>query len=337
MSRSLTLLAVAAAACCASVGAQAQNVQLYGLLDMSAGRFETAGTPKVWRAESGNMSTSFIGFKGNEDLGGGLKATFALEHFLRLDTGSAGRFNGDAFWARNAFVGLSGAFGTTTIGRNTTPLFVSTLLFNAFGDSFGFSPSIRQLFTPTLLPFFGDSGWSNSIAYSSNDMNGLSFSLLGALGEGQAGSTGKNIGGNVLYFSGPLAATVAWQQVKNGAFGTPPGWSSQTSWQVGASYALPVAKLYGQYSRVSTAATVDTKTTLWSFGASVPAGPGRVIAQYGNAKADLAPGEATNKTLSVGYDYELSKNTDVYAVVMNDRQTGLENGNSVAAGLRLRF
>jgi hypothetical protein len=74
--------------------------------------------------------------------------TFALNSFLRADNGAAGRFNGDAFWARDAYVGLSGAFGTSLLGRNTTPLFVSTLLFNAFGDSFAFSPSIRQLFTP---------------------------------------------------------------------------------------------------------------------------------------------------------------------------------------------
>src|SRR6185436_14110861 len=112
--------------------------------------------------------------------------------------GAAGRFNGDAFWARDAYVGLSGAFGTTTLGRNTTPLFVSTLLFNAFGDSFGFSPSIRQMFTPALLPFFGDTGWNNSLAYASNENNGWSFNLIGNLGEGAAGAAGKNIGANLL-------------------------------------------------------------------------------------------------------------------------------------------
>ncbi len=48
------------------------------------------------------MTTSFLGFKGREDLGGGLAANFSLEHFLRADNGEAGRFNGDAFWARSA-------------------------------------------------------------------------------------------------------------------------------------------------------------------------------------------------------------------------------------------
>jgi predicted porin len=338
MSRCLTLLAAAAAASLAGASpASAQNVQITGLLDMSAGQFQSAGAQKVWRADSGNMSTSWIGFRGTEDLGGGLKAKFKIEHFLRLDDGSAGRFLGDSFWARDAYVGLSGAFGTTTLGRNTTPLFVSTLIFNAFGDSFGFSPSIRQLFTPELLPFFGDTGWNNSIAYASNDNDGLSFNLIGNLGENAPNATGKNLGANVLYFNGPLGATAAWQMVRNGVFGAPTGFGHQTTWQLGASYDLTVAKLFGQYTRVSTAAATNTKTSLWSFGASVPIGAGRALAQYGTARADIAGANPDNKTLTLGYDYNLSKATDVYAVYMNDRVTGLANGNTFAAGMRLRY
>lgn len=322
--------------------AQAQSsVQLYGLMDMSAGQFQTAGAQKVWRADSGNMTTSFIGFKGTEDLGGGLKAVFKLEHFLRADAGAAGRFNGDAFWARNAYVGLQGEFGSTTLGRNTTPLFVSTLIFNAIGDSFGFSPSIRQLFTPStglgMLPFFGDTGWSNSVLYSSANHGGLSFSLAGNLGEGAAGANGKNLGANVLYFSGPLSGTFAYQQAKNGAFGTPAGFDKQDTWQLGGAYDFGAAKLYGQYTSVKTAATVDTSTKIYGVGVSVPIGAGRLLAQYGNAKADLGATEVSNKTLTVGYDYYLSKNTDVYAMVMNDKVTGASTGNSFAAGIRLRY
>lgn len=61
--------------------------------------------------------------------------------FLRNDTGAMGRFNGDGFFARNSYVGLQGKYVTVTVGRNTTPLFVSTLVFNAVGDSFGFRPA----------------------------------------------------------------------------------------------------------------------------------------------------------------------------------------------------
>jgi predicted porin len=337
MSRSLTLFAAAAAGLCLTVGARAQSVTLYGLMDMSAGQFQNAGGDKVWRADSGSMTTSFLGFKGSEDLGGGLKAKFAINTFLRADQGAAGRFNGDAFWARDAYVGLSGAFGTTTLGRITTPLFVSTLAFNAFGDSFAFSPSIRQLFTPSLLPFFGDTGWNNSVAYASSDYDGLSFNLQANLGEGAAGTHGKNLGANVLYFKGPLGATFAWQQVKNGTFGEPAGFAGQTTWQLGVSYDLTVAKLFGQFTQVRTSAATDTKTNLWSLGTAVPLGGGKVLAQYGHATAHQPGSDPTNKTLSLGYDYSLSKNTDVYAVYMNDRRTGVDDGNSLAAGVRLRF
>ena len=255
--------------------------------------------------------------------------------------GAAGRFNGDAFWARNAFVGLQGAFGATSLGRNTTPLFVSTLIFNAIGDSFAFSPSIRQVLTPNtalgMLPFFGDTGWNNSIAYNSPNYGGMSFNLLANLGEGAAGATGKNLSGNVLYFGGPFAATAAWQQVKNGAFGTPAGWRSQDTWQFGGSYDLQVAKLFAQYTSVKTKATADTDTKIYGFGATIPVGAGKVLAQYGNAKADLGATETSNKTLTIGYDYNLSKSTDVYAIVMNDKVTAASTGNTVAAGIRLRY
>lgn len=336
MSRSTTLLA-AAAVLCFTAGAQAQNVTLYGLLDMSAGSFQRPGAERVWRADSGGMTTSFIGFKGTDDLGGGLKAKFVINHFLRADEGAAGRFNGDAFWARDAYVGLSGAFGTSTLGRNTTPLFVSTLLFNAFGDSFAFSPSIRQLFTPSLLPFFGDSGWNNSLAYASAPNGDWSWNLIGNLGEGAAGAQGKNLGANLLYFNGPLAASAAWQLVKNGAFGTPPGFAGQRTWQLGVSYDVSVAKLFGQYTHIKTSADLDSKSALWSFGAAVPLGGGQLLAQFGHSRANLAGSEPTHKTLSIGYDLNLSKSTDVYAVFMNEKQTGLSGANTLAAGLRTRF
>jgi predicted porin len=340
MSRRSPILVAAAATAAFSfaAAAHAQNLQVYGLLDMSAGHFQDAGAARAWRADSGDMSTSFIGLGGSDDLGGGLKAKFAIEHFLRLDSGRAGRFEGDTFWGRRAYVGLSGAFGTSVLGRNTTPLFVSTLLFNAFGDSFGFSPSIRQVFAPALLPFFGDTAWNNSLAYASNDEEGFGINLLGNLSEGAATATGRNVGFNLLYFNGPLGATAAAQRVRNGAVGTPPGFQSQTSWLLGASYDLSIAKLYGQYAQVETTAAVNTKTDLWSAGVAVPIGAGKLLAQYGIAHANAADGSRPiQKTLTLGYDLGLSKNTDVYAVFMDDRLTGASVGNTLAGGMRVRF
>ena len=228
MNRTLSAVAAACTLLCLAAGAQAQsaspaptsNTKIYGLIDMSAGRFQAPGGPRTSRVESGSMTTSYLGFNGTEDLGGGLQARFALEAFNRTDIGASGRFNGDAFYARNAFVGLSGAFGTTQLGRNTTPLFVSTLIFNAFGDSFGFSPSIRQYFTAPALPvgsqtsLVGDSGWNNSLLYT-NRYGNVSVTLLGNAGEGAATAVGRNISANLVYLSGPIGFTIVGQQVKN--------------------------------------------------------------------------------------------------------------------------
>jgi predicted porin len=344
--------AAAAAVLAVSIPAWAQNVSIYGLVDLSAGKFQNAGNPKVTRMDSGNMATSFIGFKGSEDLGGGLKANFALESFLLADNGAYGRFTGDVFWARAAWAGLSGGFGSVSAGRTTNQFFLSTLIFNALGDSFGYSPSIRQFLIPTAvghgggtaLAFFGDTGWSNSVLYTSPNFGGATINLQGAFGEGAAGSQGGNFGGNVLYFGGNFAATFAYQKVQTpDTFGTPTvqltGFDSQDSAQIGVSYDFGVAKLYGQVAQVQTNATIDTKTSLYGLGASVPVGAGKILAQYGYAKLDFggSRSDTTSKNFTLAYDYFLSKRTDVYALYMSDKMSTLSNGNTYVLGLKHTF
>lgn len=345
---SLRSFALAAAAAGLPFAAVADSsASLYGLVDVSAGQFQDAGAQKLKRVQSGNMATSYLGFSGAEDFGGSVKAKFAIESFLRADTGEAGRFNGDAYWARAAWVGLSGDFGTTVLGRTTNQFFVSTLMFNAFGDAFGYSPSIRQVLTPTavhpqMLAFLGDTGWSNSILYSSGGDGDFSLNLQGALSERAAGSTGHNVGANLLYAKGPFAATLAYQRVRQGVGAFTPaiqsaGFEYQGAAQVGASYEFSAVKLFGQYSVVKTNATTNTQTKIYGLGASAQWGAGKLLAQYGHATAELPGSEMVSKTLTVGYDYLLSKSTDVYALVMNDKLSGLESGNTLAAGIKLKF
>ena len=348
MNRLIRMAAVTALCCAASTSALAQfTPTLYGLIDMSVGRFQDPGGPRTYRADSGSMTTSYLGFNGVEDLGGGLQARFALEAFHRTDTGISGRFIGDPFFARNAFVGLSGAFGTTQIGRNTTPLFVSTLAFNAFGDSFGFSPSIRQYFTAPSLPAggtptaaVGDTGWSNSLLYT-NKIGGLSFTLLGNAGEGAANAVGRNISASATYFSGPFGVTVVGQQVKNATGTLPLNFQRQDTYQVGGSYDLSVAKVFAQYGEVrthSTSAVIEAKSKISGLGLAVPIGAGKILGQIGYSKTSGPVNSGSLRTASVGYDYNLSKNTDVYAVYMNERASYVSpTGNTVAAGIRLRF
>jgi len=114
------------------------------------------------------------------------------------------------------------------------------------------------------------------------------------------------------------------------------GFTAQDTFQLGGAYDASVVKLYAQYTRVWTHATANTKTTLYGFGAAVPIGAGKLLAQYGNAKAQAGV-DTTNTALTVGYDHNLSKSTDLYAMFMTERVSGLNRGNSLAAGMRLRF
>jgi len=352
MTRTFKPAALAAAAALGlSASAYAQSsVSAYGLIDMAAGQFQDAGAGDIKKAQSGGMSTSYLGFAGTEELGGGIKAKFALESFFLADTGAFGRFNGDTFWARAAWVGLAGDFGQTALGRTTNTYFVSTLLFNAFGDSFGYSPAIRQVLTPSSvhggpagsLAFLGDTGWSNSVLYSSPKWGGFSFNLQGALGEGNPGAVGASYGGNVLYFGGPFAATLAYQHVEHGVSGFTPaaqavGFEAQDSWQIGGSFDATFAKFFGQYSVQETDAAADTKYTVWGLGVSVPIGAGKLLAQYGEGTSEFPTLERKSKTGTIGYDYNLSKRTDVYALYMNDKFTGLETGDTYAIGIRHKF
>jgi predicted porin len=288
------------------------------------GRFQAPGAAAVNAVESGKMTTSHIGFRGTEDLGGGLSAVFALEHFLRADTGSAGRFDADTFWARNAFVGLTGSFGSVHAGRLTTSLFVNTLRFNPFGDSFGFSPSIRHFFASGTVT--GDSGWSDSVRYTSPTIGGAAFTAHVAAGEGNGG---RNAGVSGQYGSGPVALAAAWQNVKKGATV-----ADTTTWQLSGSYDFSVVKVFAQYGNVDND-TTKNDYKIAELGASVPVGDlGKVLMQWG--QIDPKTG-AKRTTVSVGYDHNLSKRTDLYGIYMNDKLSGLSAGNSYGVGVRHRF
>ncbi|MBL8308303.1 MAG: porin [Rubrivivax sp.] len=339
-------LAAAALALLASAAQAQSSVQAYGLIDLNAGSFQNAGGTKIKRVNSGDLSTSYLGFKGREDLGGGLSASFALDGFFLGDSGGAGRVPGvDAFWARNANVSLSGGFGTLKLGRQGPPLFVSTLIFNSLGDSFGWSPSIRQYYSaPYGTPLVGDSGWNNAVGYTTPAFAGATATVLVAAGEGAATAKGPNIGANVVYFGGPLGFTVAAQKVQaQGVLGRGiaafPGFDSQTAFQVGASYNLGFAKLFAQYGKISTDATADVDSTILNLSASIPVGAGSFRLAYGSSKITTQGASTKPKStiLTAGYVHGLSKRTELYGMFMQDKFTGLSSGTSVAGGIRHTF
>ncbi len=226
MMRSICARALVAVALFSAGGVGAQTAVLYGLLDASGTRIKPVGTEDyLLHLTNGNMQTSFIGVRGSEDLGGGLRAVYRLESFLRVDVGAAGRDAGDAFWAREASVGLSGSFGTTVIGRTPTPLWLATTSFNPFGESSGFSPTVRQYFGGAVL---GDTRWNNSVWYTNNPSDPLRVVFSYNADETTPGhSNGHNLGLSVSYITGPFAATVVGETIRNSSQPLPPGFDRQ--------------------------------------------------------------------------------------------------------------
>jgi len=333
-----TMLAVACVASC--VGAQAQsNVQLMGLADLYVGSMRMAGdAQRSSVVGSGGMTTSWWGMKGTEDLGGGLKASVAITSFVRLDTGDAGRFGADTPMSRDANVSLSGGFGSVMLGRGLAPNFLPTVAFNPLGDSFAFSPLVLHNNVNLAGRFTrnnpSDTGWSKEILYTTPDIAGLKANIHYQV-SGLSGK--KDVGGNLMYFRGPIGFTAYYERDQTfnptvSAFGDG---STKTVWMLGGSYDAKVVKGFATYGQSKTDLS-SLKQKTFSLGASVPTGDaGKVLVGYANSKVNTTG--VKRQTLTVGYDHNLSKRTDVYTMVVNDRITNFSSGSSFAVGVRHRF
>jgi len=336
MMRSICVRALVAVALLSAGGAGAQTAVLYGLLDASGTRIKPVGTEDyLLHLTNGNMQTSFIGLRGSEDLGGGLRAVYRLESYLRVDVGAAGRDIGDGFWAREANVGLSGSFGTTVLGRTPTPLWLATTSFNPFGESSGFSPTVRQYFSGAVL---GDTRWNNSIWYTNNARDPLRVVFSANADESTAGgSNGHNLGLSVAYITGPFAATIVGETIRNSSQPLPPGFDRQVVLHAAATYDFQFVRVYGQAGRVKTDATDDTRTTSYQLGLAVPFGNSLILVAYGHSHVSTPTKATTDRITSVGYDYFLSKSTDIYIAASYEKLSYVSSGNSFAGGVRVKF
>jgi predicted porin len=326
------------------------SVQLYGLIDEWVGAQSTPSNPRAWILGNGGLSTSYWGLKGSEDLGNAWHAIFTLEGYIRVPSGRYGTFDGDAFFSRNAYIGIESPYGTVTAGRLTTPFFISTILFNPFADSYTFSPIVTQaLLGIGNFPNFttdqgaiGPGDWNNAIQYSSPQFGGLSGSAMYALGNSASQPGAKKWSGQVLYFGGAFAAT-AVVQYQN--FNTAPGdldaiikgLKSQDVAEVGASYTMKYVKLFGQYLFSSNkSSTGDWHVNTGQAGAAVPFGRGEFKASYAYSR-DSGGLNQRRSTFAVGYDYTLSKRTDVYVAYLRDHISNESTGQTYGVGIRSKF
>lgn len=336
MKKSLIALAVLAS----SGAAMAQSsVTLYGLVDVWVGSSKTDisstlvpganGSTRNSVLNSGGFSTSRIGFRGTEDLGGGLKANFTIETAISPDAPSQ-----TSLGSRVATVGLSGGFGAVDLGRNWTPYDDTRAMAN---DTF--NANIASSFS-TWLGY--EDNPNNMIRYNTPSFGGLSGAVAYALGEDKtaaAGSKASSITSMSLnYAAGPLVAGLAYQQQKqngaNGVFSAIPGFLSNddviaefdlangktTYTLINGSYDFGVAKLvagYNNVKHVETGVAGSIKANEFNVGVEAPLGANLAIgAGYSQSKLKENGTEFAKTTgYSVALKYTISKRTFAYTAL----------------------
>lgn len=376
MKKSLLALAVLGAFAGA---AQAQSsVTIYGIVDTGityTSKAQTTNTPtqtgvntgSKFAVNSGVIQGSRIGFKGVEDLGGGLNAVFQLETGFNNDNGA---LNGQDPGATNLFrrksvVGLAGGFGSVLLGRQTD--WADTIsAYTAVNDFGGVTAN-----SGSNLNRLQGVRTNNSVSYTTNNLGGFTGNLMYGFGE-TAGKTsaGQSFGLGGKYDNGPLGLGINYYQSKQGP--TPSdtsllanaaalntvtgaanaGASAAKVLNLVASYQFGPARVYGNYSRVKqdlntvavtglTAATRTTAATLglskkadmYELGTAYSLTPSLKLlgsVQYTRADFDGLSGKGKLTQYNIGSDYWLSKRTDLYAFVSNLRAKDMKNPGVVA-------
>lgn len=357
-------LAIGALCCAMANHTLAQtNVQFIGTLDLFAGSLKNSGDAgSTAVVNSGGMTTSYYGFKGSEDLGGGLKAEMIISGFFRGDTGQSGRHGNDNMYSRDTNVALSGSFGRLQLGRTVAPSYLPLASLNPFGGSFNFSPLILHSYISTgpsgnrnwAASIAADNGWSNQIVYSSPNIAGFRTNLHYQFGETPGSSGDRNVGMNLFYSRGPLelAAFVQDVEVSNPNSGNalidttnaPINYraiNQQNAYFIGGSYALSKAKLYltFQLNKDKTDDSGGMKDKIYSTGVNIPFSSGAFLAAYAHTQrtGDLVARTLRRDTFSIGYDHALSKRVDLYTILKLDKISVASTATSFGTGIRYNF
>lgn len=335
--------------CCviAAATAQAQStVEIYGVMDLYTGQVKNTGGGKPDTSATvvnpGGMTTSFIGFRGHEDLGGGLGAVFALETFVRPDTGQTGRNDSDPFWARLATVGLeSKQWGAVTLGRHVTPYSLATTNFTPFVGSTTLSTAFANVFKGNLQ---GDTRFNNSVRYRSADMNGFIADVVWSFG--QEAESGPNrhrdraVDATLRYTSGDWSAVVGTRQINLNNNGDD---HRQKAYMIGGMYDFKLVKVYGQVHDIEERfpdSSLNVKRRTYEASLAVPVGVGQFSASIAHTNSrDINPATPDRRhSWALAYNHWLSKRTDLYAAVFKDTLKHPDSGQQILAlGMRHRF
>ena len=324
-----SLLALAVLGAFAGAANAQSSVTIYGIVDTGVvyqSKVATAsgGTGTKFGLNSGIIQGSRIGFKGVEDLGGGLSAVFQLETGFSNDTGGlqgSDATTGSNLFRRKSVVGLTGNFGSVLVGRQTD--FADTIsAYTAVQDFGGWVNN-----SGSGLDRLQGTRTNNSISYTTNSLNGFTGNLMYGFGEtaGQT-SAGQSFGIGGKYDNGPLGLGINYYQSKAGS--TPSdvslipssstttnvntltansGSTAQKVLTVAAYYQFGPASVYGNWSRVKQ--DLNTQANLTSVGVgSLTSLTNRTLAR--SNKADI---------YEIGTAYSLSPSLKLLGAVTHTR------------------
>ncbi|GHD05077.1 porin [Pseudorhodoferax aquiterrae] len=305
------LLAVAALTGAASASAQS-TVTLFGVLDASITRL-SSDTANNTGMSNGELSSSRLGFRGVEDLGGGLKAGFWLEGSVGVDNGgSSYRFD------RRSTVSLMGNFGEVRLGRDKLASYLNIESFDPFGDiGVGGNGLNNMLGSATGAEGTAEGSHpkrsSNIISYVSPNMGGFHGQLQYSFGErpsNQGNSDrGNAVTGRLGYKAGALEVAGGYAQITGGSDTIK---ETYKAYNLGASYNFGMIK---PMLLLASERGAGRRVDAWTLGAIAPVGAAGEIrvafTQFNNKTVD----DADTYKLAAGYVHKLSKRTSLYGMI----------------------
>lgn len=333
-----TLLALAGAA--TTPAALAQALTVYGLVDAAIVGERGGKDGSLTKLVGGAASTSRIGFKGSEDLGGGLSAFFILETGIKLDSGQVDAAG--SIFNRQALVGLKGGFGAVALGRQYTP-YHNTLVQVVDPFNTGYAGTAKNLF-----PHAGSNiRTSNTVSWASPRLHGADLELAYSAGEQSDASARRQLGGAIGYAAGPLTVRLAWHNRNGDAAG---GFAHSRNALLGAQYqwgkltlhagygidrgpdSAPLANPNNPYGGVAATPSRDGRSLLLGLDAAL--GPGKLMFSA-MERDDRSAFDQDASAWGIGYLVPLSKRTGVYAAyarVHNRNGAGYTVNNNTEAG-----
>ena len=324
------------------LGTSFADATLYGNIDQTYQSTKTTvgGTVSNQQTSLGSyqMGDSFLGVKGEEDLGGGMRASYLYEFGLKTESNAT-------LTNRQSYVGLSGGFGALRIGKQYSNAFMNALaadpggatggrgavyLYSLVGYDAGADNPLRQdrgfqYDLPSFMPglklgftkTFGNANSAATNSISTTETNGVK------VGDGQGFNASYTTGGLYVGFTSDtakgedvLSTTVAGTTIGYNAADT----DTNKLTTFALSYNLGMAKPSYMTTKMS-AGTATLKTDM--FALNVPLGAATVFISSSTGKLDVSgtAGDLKMKGMQYGVNYGLSKRTVAYWHAGNDTIT----------------